>query len=91
MEKNRRQQSRESLAALTNDKSRNPYGTLDKDQFKEKLAAMTVDEKLRLCAKVGVRSVTNGHTHIMDERLIDAFATYVDTQPLFVEQKGKRN
>jgi len=87
--KNRRAQSRESLAALVNDKSRNPFGTLSETQFEDRLAAMTVDEKFRLCAQVGVRPQANGHVHIMDENLRQAFATYIETQPAFIEEKTK--
>ena len=87
--KRNEEEARESLASLINDRSRNPFGTLDPDQFDERLAAMTVDEKFRLCAKVGVRSIANGHVHIMDERLRDAFRTYIETQPIYLEEKGK--
>jgi len=78
----------ESLANLLND-TKNPFGTLKRDEFKNKLATMTLEDKGMLCTKVGVRPIANGHVAIMDQRLMSAFESYVSSQPIYLEDRKR--
>lgn len=81
--------ARESLAALLNDKSNNPFGVSTRKDFDRKLLHMTLEEKGMLCNKVDVRPIANGHVHVMDQRLRDAFDAFIANQPIFLD--GKRS
>ena len=87
--KNNDRKSKEALAALLNDQSNNPFKTLNREEFKSRLQRMDLDEKGRLCNKVNVRPIANGHVHVMDERLLAAFDEFTQTQPIFLEEKTK--
>ena len=83
-------QARISLASLLDDNSKNPFGTLSRDQFASRLTCMSLEEKGLLCNKVDVRPIANGRSHIMDERLMDAFDAYAESQPIFLEDKTQK-
>ena len=60
-----------NLEKLLDMGSNNPYGTIDKQIFREKVEAMTLDQMGSLAVRVGVQ-LSNRQSHLKT-RLIDAF------------------
>lgn len=72
--KNHEADSKETLAKLLSQGSNNPFGTLDKEIFKDRLTRMRLDEKGNLANKVGAQSTTRQEE--LDRRLLYAFNKY---------------
>lgn len=60
-----------NLEKLLDMGSNNPYGTIDKNIFREKVEAMTLDQMGTLAARVGVQ--LSNRQSLLRTRLIDAF------------------
>jgi len=60
-----------SLEKLLDMGSNNPYGTIDKNIFREKVEAMTLDQMGSLAVRVGVQP--SNRQSVLKTRLIDAF------------------
>lgn len=69
--KNYEKESTETLASLLNSNTNNPFKTLDKENFKEKLSRMRLEEKGNLACQVGVRPTSRQEE--LDRNLLSAF------------------